>query len=32
MMLEKNELEIAAYFAGWLRDNVEKGVKVPSTR
>jgi pimeloyl-ACP methyl ester carboxylesterase len=32
MMLERNELEIAAYFAGWLRDNVEKGVKIPSTR
>ena len=27
MMLEKNELEIAAFFAGWLRDNVEQGVK-----
>jgi pimeloyl-ACP methyl ester carboxylesterase len=32
MMLEKNELEIAAYFATWLRDNVEKGAKTPSTR
>ena len=25
MMLEKNELEIAAFLAGWLRDNVEGG-------
>ena len=32
MMLEKNELEIAAFFATWLQDNVEKGVKVPATR
>jgi hypothetical protein len=30
MMLEKNELEIAAFMAGWLQDNVEKGIKAPS--
>lgn len=27
MMLEKNQLEIAAFLASWLSDNVEKGVK-----
>lgn len=27
MMLEKNELEIAAFMASWLRDNVEKGAE-----
>ena len=27
MMLEKNSLEIAAFLAGWLVDNVEKGPK-----
>jgi hypothetical protein len=32
MMLEKNELEIAAFMANWLLDNVEKGVKAPATR
>jgi hypothetical protein len=32
MMLEKNELEIAAFMAGWLQDNVEKGIKAPATR
>jgi hypothetical protein len=26
MMLEKNELQIAAFMAGWLQDNVEKGI------
>ncbi len=28
MMLEKDNLQIAQVIAGWLRDNVEKGVKV----
>jgi pimeloyl-ACP methyl ester carboxylesterase len=32
MMLEKNHLEIAAYMATWLQDNVEKGVRLPTTR
>jgi hypothetical protein len=32
MMLEKNELEIAAFMAGWLQDNIEKGIKAPATR
>ena len=32
MMLEKNELEIAAFMADWLQDNVEKGIKAPATR
>ena len=32
MMLEKNELEIAAFMAGWLQDTVEKGIKAPATR
>jgi hypothetical protein len=32
MMLEKNELEIAAFMAGWIQDNVEKGIKAPATR
>jgi len=32
MMLEKNELEIAAFMAAWLQDNVEKGIKAPATR
>jgi pimeloyl-ACP methyl ester carboxylesterase len=32
MMLEKNELEISAFMAGWLQDNVEKGIKAPATR
>ena len=27
MMLEKNELDIAAFMASWLRDNVEKSAK-----
>jgi hypothetical protein len=27
MMLEKNELEIAAFMADWLQDNVEKGIR-----
>jgi hypothetical protein len=31
MMLEKNELQIAAFMAGWLQDNVEKGI-APATR
>lgn len=30
MMLEKNHLEIAAFLASWLRDNVEK--RAPTTR
>jgi hypothetical protein len=32
MVLEKNELEIAAFMARWLQDNVEKGTKAPATR
>jgi pimeloyl-ACP methyl ester carboxylesterase len=32
MMLEKNELEIAAFMADWLQDNVEKGIKAPAIR
>jgi len=27
MMLERNELEIAAFMAGWIQDNIEKGTK-----
>jgi hypothetical protein len=30
MMLEKNSLEIAAFLAGWLVDNVEKGPRTTS--
>ena len=30
MMLEKNNLEIAAFLASWLVDNVEKGAKTTS--
>jgi hypothetical protein len=30
MMLEKNSLEIAAFLAGWLVDNVEKGSRTTS--
>jgi hypothetical protein len=32
MMLEKNELEIAAFMADWLQDNVEKAIEAPATR
>jgi len=32
MMLERNELEIAAFLASWLQDNVEKGSRAPATR